>query len=567
MDRLEPLNRRYARIREEAAAGASSGTFRDYESLWREARAAGADELAARCLADLADLTAQIDPEVGRALARSIPASARPQNRTNPVASQGAAVELSVVVVGAPESAGELPATRGLSKQTLAPSRFETILADASGPAARNEALAAARGRIVLFLDADVEPANDALERVSAAHAVGAETIVVGRVAIGDAATAPLARSLAQLGLEAPTAAFTEAGTIAPDCCESSFLSAPRTALVRLGGFDPALRRFDGADLGLRLGAIRFDPTIRATRAGVGGLDAWLQIARDMGADWCVLKDKHGAAAPPTFLQGSGLERAAVEPLVATLLREADGHARCSESLAISLRDFTRVVTRQRERADELFAKVADDFAGLLLRVTRHELARGFVNAVQGASREALERCTARLRKGAAVLVLEDESLLPAVEVVCANLPEGGVLVAAIPQGAPTGNLPADPRLVRMAIPKQASSAALRSALLGATDADFLVLLDGTCAPTRSEWEAIRLTLGTLPCIGACNVEGDSGGPFARAELAARLPDALVAIRRDVVESDPGEAGPLLDRLVRRGYRFATAKPGLVACP
>jgi hypothetical protein len=210
---------------------------------------------------------------------------------------------------------------------------------------------------------------------------------------------------------------------------------------------------------------------------------------------------------------------------------------------------------------------VADDFAGLLLRVTRHELARGFVNAVQGASREALERCTARLRKGAAVLVLEDESLLPAIEVVCANLPEGGVLVAAIPQGAPSGKLPSDPRLVRMSIPKQASSAVLRAALLGATDADFLVLLDGTCAPTRSDWEAIRLTLGTLPCIGACNVEGDSGGPFARAELATRLPDALVAIRRDVVESDPGEAGPLLDRLVRRGYRFATAKPGLVACP
>src|SRR5262249_49412555 len=151
-----------------------------------------------------------------------------------------------------------------------------TILADATGPSARNEGLAAARGRVVLFLDGEVEPAPDALERVLAAHADGAETIVVGRVAFDDVAAAPLTRVLVQLGLEDPTNGFREAGAISADCCEAALLSAPRATLVRLGGFDAGLRRLDGADLGRRLGAIRFDPAIRATRAANEDFGAWL---------------------------------------------------------------------------------------------------------------------------------------------------------------------------------------------------------------------------------------------------------------------------------------------------
>ena len=560
MGRRDELMQRYAAIRAQAAAGASSATFRDYESLWHDARDSGEAEVATRCLADLAELTAQIDPAIGRALARAIPDRARP-------ATPPTSIDLSVVVVGAPESAGETAAQRGLARQTLAAPRFETILADASGPAARNEALAAARGRVVLFLDADVEPAGDALERVLAAHADGAEQIVVGRVDFADLAVAPLTRTLVLLGLEAPTSEFSHAGAIAPDCCTAAFLSAPRATLARLGGFDAGLERLDGVDLAVRLGAIRFDPALRATRRAADDLGAWRRRARDLGADWCRLFEKHGASAPPAFLQGIGLERAAAETLVATLLRDADGQARCAQSLEESLRDFTRVVVAQRERADELFAKVADDFARLLLRLTRHELARGFVHAVQGAPREALERCAAPLENGAAVLVAGDASLREAIEVVRANLPPDGRLIVAIPAGAPDLALPSDARIVRLALSRDTAGGALRQALLGASDASFFVLLDGSCAPTRSEWEAIRVTLGTLPCIGACSVEGDSGGPLAQAELAARLPEELVAIRRDVLENDPGGAGTLLERLARRGLRLATAKPGLVACP
>jgi len=210
--------------------------------------------------------------------------------------------------------------------------------------------------------------------------------------------------------------------------------------------------------------------------------------------------------------------------------------------------------------------KVADDFSRLLLRVTRHELMRGFVNRAQGSTRAALERCANHVTRGAAVVVLRDASLLPAIEIVRRNLPANGQLVVAASDAAALQAQPADPRLVRMTLPRLPTVAQLRTGLLAATDADFLVLLDGTAAPTRADWEAIRLTLATLPLIGACNVDGETGQTLATAALCADLPEALIALRRDVVESDPGEAGPLLARLVRRGYRLATAKAGLAAC-
>jgi hypothetical protein len=552
--------RRYADLREQATAGATAATFAGYEALHREARAAGDEALARRCLRDLAELTSLLDPEVGRKLA----AAAGPDPRGER--------ELTVVVVGAPEAAGDVPALRALAEQTIAPERVETIVSDSGGPAARNEALRAASGRIVAFVDADVAPARDALERIVAAHgdAAAPPRVVVGRVELSGLEREPLARLLIQLRIEGALTGFDRPGAIAGELCDSSFFSAPRAELVRAGGFDAELVRCDGADLGVRLEragfAAWFEPAIRATRAASGDLDAWLERARALGADWFHLSAKHGAAAPPSFLRDVGLDAGATESLVARLLAGADAHARCTTSLRESLREFARIVAARPAEADGLFVKVVDDFTSLLLRVTRHELTRGFVNRAQGSPRAALERCATNVKRGAAVLVLRDESLLPAVEVVLQNLPADGVLVVAAPDGAPLSRLPDDPRIARMAIPRQPTPEQLRRGLLAATDADFLVLLDGTLAPTRNDWEAMRLTLATLPLIGACSVDGETGEALATAQLSSHLPDALIALRRDAVESDPGEAGPLLTRLVRRGYRLATAKAGLAEC-
>lgn len=549
---------RFAQLREQARAGANGTTFRGYENLWREARAAGDETIARQCLRDLAQLTAQIDPNVGRELAQA----------AGGVAPRGTP-DLSVIVVGAPISAGEPPALRAIAAQTLPAARFEVIVADASGSASRNEGLRAATGRIVLFMDPDVAPAPDAFERLLAAHSAAQPRVVAGRIDGGDLTRLPLPRLLERIGLASSLSDFTQSGEISGELCDAGFLSAPREALLRAGGFDPELTCFDGADLGVRLtsdgATCWFDPSIVATRPVDSDLDSWLRRARAMGADWFRLRAKHGADAPPSFLRGIGLEAAAAESILSTLLTQSDVQERCTASLRESLREFAAVAAKPSDRGD-LFALVQGDFSDLLLRVTRHELMRGFVNAANGGTRESLETCTAKLAHGAAVLVLNDPAGLAATKVVLQHLPADAQLVVACAATAPVDALPNDRRLVKMRIPAVATSEQTRNALLGATTADFFVLLDGSCAPTAADWNALRLTLGTVPCIGACNVEGDGEGPVAKAKLSARLGGDLVAVRRDVIASDPGEAGPLLERLVRRGYRLATARPGLVAC-
>src|SRR5262245_24388004 len=116
--------RRYAELRQQAIAGATGATFAGYEALHREARAAGDEALARRCLRDFAGLTSLLDPVVGQKLAAAAGVAPRAQR------------DVTVVVVGAPEAAGDVPALRALASQTIAPERVETIVCDASAPSA-----------------------------------------------------------------------------------------------------------------------------------------------------------------------------------------------------------------------------------------------------------------------------------------------------------------------------------------------------------------------------------------------------------------------------------------------
>lgn len=557
------LEQRYATIRAEARRGADVATFSAYESLWRDARAAGDEKLARQVLRDLSLLTAELDPGIARALAAATTQGTRSNELPAPRADR-AECDLSVVVLGVPERAGGAPALRSLATQTLAAGRFETLVADGGDARACDLALRSARGRVILFVAHDVVLRPDALQRHLAAHAPDATPCAqLGAIEWDGLAMRPLAHALDALGLLGAQAGVEAAGDVPAECVLLDHASFPRAALLAAGGIHAGLAAFAGPELGVRLAAagwrIALDPAIGATRTPAIDLDGWLTRCRSMGADWKELRRLHGGGAPPSWLAGIGLEETERESLFARLLAGADRHDRCVSALRESLQEIEQAVARDPAQAGALLEKLRPDLAAALLEVTRHELIRGFVHALAGGEREPLERCAVKTQRGAAVIVISSDLSVQAVELALTELPPWAELVVGVQEGAPERALPDDRRIRRFLLHKGASAATLKQALLAGTGADFFVLLDGSIVPTRREWEALRLTLATLPAVGACNVDDRQEGLLAQAQLCAQLPSALVAVRRDVIEGDGGEAGPLLERLVRRGYRLATA--------
>lgn len=559
------LEQRYAAIRAEALRGADVATFSAYEALWRDARAAGDQALARKVLRDLSRLTAELDPGIARALAS---ASAPDAPLKGAAADRGAtertACEVSVVVLGVPERAGDSPALRSLARQTLAAGRFETIAVDGGDAAACALALNAARGWVIVFIAHDVNLHPDALRRhLEAARPGAAPCALLGAIEWEGLALRPLSYALDSLGLLGSQAGVEAAGDVPAECVQLDHVSFPREALLAAGGIHAGLAAFAGPELGVRLGAagwrIALDPSIAATRTPAVDLDGWLARCRAMGADWKELRRLHGGGAPPSWLAGIGLDETEREPLFARVLAGADRQERCVEALRDSLQEIEQAAARAPEKAPALLEKLRPDLTATLLDVTQHELIRGFVHAMAGGERQTLERCAVATRRGAGVIVLSSDASAQAVAVALTELPPWAELVVGVQEGAPDRALPDDRRIHRLALPRSASAAVLKQALLSRCGADFFVLLDGTIVPTRREWEAMRLTLATLPAVGACNVDDRQEGRLAQAQLCQQLPSALVAVRRDVIEGDGGEAGPLLERLVRRGYRLATA--------
>ncbi|MSR46792.1 MAG: glycosyltransferase family 2 protein [Planctomycetes bacterium] len=551
------LEQRYLVIRERAARGAEVATFTAFEQLWKDARAAGDERLAKRILRDLAVLTAQLDPQIARELAAASIASP-----------DAARVELSVVVLGVPQPASNSPVMASLQHQSLAPGRFETIVADRDDAASCNAALRAAKGEVILFLAHDLTLSPDALLRHLTAHAGGGPSCaVMGAVEWENLALRPLAWALDSVGLLGCQAGVDSAGDVPAECLALVHASFPRGPLLESGGINEGISAFAGPELGVRLAAagwrITIDPAIGGRRTPATDLDGWLTRCRAMGGDWSELRRLHGGAAPPSWLRDIGLEESVGDSLFDRLLGSADRHSRCVSALHDSLTDIEQVVARSPDRALTTLEKLASDLTAAVLEVTRHELLRGFAHSIGGGTRDALERCAVRTVRGAAVLVLSSDHSVEAARVALSELPQWAELLVGVQEGAPEWRLPEDRRIRRLLLPKGATAPVLKQALLNGTGADFFVLLDGSCVPTCAEWTALRLTLSTLPCVGACSVDGEPA-PLAHARMCQRLPNALVAVRRDVIESDGGEAGSLLERLVRKGYRLATAAPARV---
>ncbi len=490
----------------------------------------------------------------------------KPEQRptSNGAEPRGEELDVSLLVLGLRASAGGAPVLESLRRQASPVPRFETIRVERVDARSLNEAAAAARGRLLVFVAPDVTLAADALALHVRAHAASTTpAIVLGALDREGLSLRPLAWSLERLGLLGWQHAPEESGEIPAECLAFDHASVRRSELLRVGGFDEALSVFGAIELGARLakagGRLLVDPAIRATRPAALDLDGWLARARAMGADWLLLRRRYGNDAPPRWLHEVGLEASAVELLLAAQLAATGAHARRVEALRETLHELEVVLARDPARADATLAAVGEDLGQVVLAVTRHELARGFVHAAQGGEAPALERCATQTRRGAAVLVTASDLAASVVEKTLGHLPASAELVAAVPANAAAPTLPDDSRLIRLALPGSATNGAMRRALLDASGADYFVLLDGSRAPMPAEWEAVRLTLSALPSIGACGVAGENAGRTT-ARLTTSVPTWLVATRRDVIESDGDDQGPFLERIVRRGLRLATAR-------
>lgn len=230
-------------------------------------------------------------------------------------------LELSVVVPTRDRPRQVLGLLERLAAQDLEPDRFEVLVVDdgsreplgagvlsrpwpfelvhlsqaPSGPAAaRNRALAVARGELVLFLNDDAVPLVDCLRRHVEAHAhahAARPRAVLGTFQLlerhvrdslawhVETTTALFAQPRMQAGVHYEGVAF----------CTGN-LSVPRAALVAAGGFDAGLPHAGGEDteLGLRLFReqglrVVYDPRIRCGHDHPLDLDSLVQRHQVLG--------------------------------------------------------------------------------------------------------------------------------------------------------------------------------------------------------------------------------------------------------------------------------------------
>jgi GT2 family glycosyltransferase len=116
---------------------------------------------------------------------------------------------------------------------------------------ARNAAAASATAPLLLFLDDDLVPAPDLVERHAEAHGDGE------RVVVGHCTPRPRSRNLTSLGASAWWEDHYRATRTAvrPTFVDvlSGNMSVPRATFERLGGFDPALGRREDWEWGIRV--------------------------------------------------------------------------------------------------------------------------------------------------------------------------------------------------------------------------------------------------------------------------------------------------------------------------
>ena len=192
----------------------------------------------------------------------------------------GEAPKLSVVVPSYEGGARVRRLLSQLASQTLRPDAFEVVVVDDGSPtplwealdradwpfalsvlrqqnagaaAARHLGATRSRGRILLFVDDDMEVPEDFVESHAAHHTGEEKRVLLGRMRAG-AGGSGLMERWHQLHLDRKAAQFSaDRGAIRGNSMFSGNVSMRREDYFAAGGFDATLRRGHDMELGLRL--------------------------------------------------------------------------------------------------------------------------------------------------------------------------------------------------------------------------------------------------------------------------------------------------------------------------
>jgi GT2 family glycosyltransferase len=183
---------------------------------------------------------------------------------------------------------GSTDGTRDMLESLRVGYRLMVLVADNRGAAAaRNRAIDAAHGQLVIFLDDDVEPADGLIQRHVEIHRRDSAAAVIGpMLPPSDMRLSPWLRWEAAM-MQRQYAWFAAGGSPTPFHFYTGNASVRREHLLAIGGFDERFRRMEDMELAYRLAArgvrFTFEPQAIAMHEPDRTLAGWLRLAYQSG--------------------------------------------------------------------------------------------------------------------------------------------------------------------------------------------------------------------------------------------------------------------------------------------